>query len=315
MEADLFVNNEYRFGTELEHEIRVARDIRDRTTAWRFVREVYAREGYACGSGPDLWYGIHDALPSTTTFLLEKRGAISATLTVVFDSAIGLPADELYREELSLLRANHRRLAEYVSLVSESGISNIIAIQHLFRAGYLVADVLEGFTDFVITVNPRHEPFYRKILQFQPMGPVRAYEKVSGALATLLRLDLTTCRAVFRERFGTRPGDSNPYDFFFARNMDEIVNWLARERGPLDESSLVGRFLGDANIIAKASPMQIAYVAAATRAAMIGERFRADATRRGAVRSGLYKRPTALDPRPVMETNATRNNLEQISKG
>jgi hypothetical protein len=310
METDLCVNGVYRFGAAMEYEIRVARDIGDRKAAWRFVRQAYVREGYASDCSPELWYGIHDALPSTTTFLLEKRGAVAATLTVVFDSAIGLPADGLYREELAALRSKNRRLSEIVSLVSEEQLhaSKFKVIQHLFWLAFLVAHVVEGYTDFVITINPRHAAFYRRVMQFQAIGPERAYEKVSGALAVLLNLNLATSRAVYCERFGHLPGDLNLYRFFFEQNTDEIVHWLARARGPLDESSLADCFLDNANIVAQASRRQLAYVAAAARGALT------ENVRNGASTGRLGARETqnTLGDVPFAEIGATRNNVGRL---
>lgn len=185
MNSDFHLNGMYRFGAELEYEIRIARDIRDRKAAWGFVRRAYVREGYAQESGPDLWYGIHDALPATTTFAVKRAGVIVATLTLVFDSAIGLPADGLYGAELDERRARNRRLCEIVSLASEErrSVSGMKVIRHLFRLAYLVARDLEEYTDFMITVNPSHAAYYQKSLLFEQIGPERAYDKVAGAPA------------------------------------------------------------------------------------------------------------------------------------
>jgi hypothetical protein len=267
MDSSLCVDGVYRFGAGLEYEIRVARDIRDRKRAWRFVRQAYARKGYASDNTSDLWYGIHDALPSTTTFLLEKLGVVVGTITVVFDSAIGLPADELYSEELGELRSKNRRLSEIISLVSAEPPrpSNFRVIRHLFRVAFIMAYIPERYTDFVITVNPRHAAFYCKIMQFQTTGPERVYKKVSGATAVLLRLNFDTTSDAYYKRFGHLPGDLNLHQFFFGPQTEEIVRWLERERRPLDESSINDCFLNNPHIVSQASLQQLAYIRAAAR--------------------------------------------------
>lgn len=267
MDSSLCADGVYRFGAALEYEIRVARDIRDRKRAWRFVREAYAQKGYASDNTSDLWYSIHDALSSTTTFLLEKRGVVVGTITAVFDSAIGLPADELYSEELGELRSKNRRLTEIISLViaEPPRASNFKVIRHLFRVALITAYIPERYTDIVITVNPRHAAFYGKIMQFQTTGPERAYKKVSGAAAVLLRLNFDTMIAVYYERFGRLPGDLNLHQFFFGQHTEEIASWLERERGPLDESSINDCFLNNPNIVSKASLQQLAYIRAAAQ--------------------------------------------------
>jgi hypothetical protein len=46
----------------------------------------------------------------------------------------------------------------------------------------------------VITVNPRHSGFYRKVLGFVPLGPRRSYSAVGGAPAEAFLLDVELMR-------------------------------------------------------------------------------------------------------------------------
>ena len=245
------------------YKIRLARDMSDRLKSWNFVHRAYAAKGYAPDNAQGLWYGIHDALPETLTFLTERDGRLVASLTLVFDSPIGIPADELYADSLSELRNGGRRLCEIVSLVNiEKSISaGTKIIRHLFKLAYLAAYNLESATDFVITVNPRHKIYYQKGLLFEEVGEERNYGKVNGAAAVLLRLDMIAAQTVYKERFNHLEGERNFYKFFRDR-QDHWLRWLHAGRTRLTPTELEEHFLCNPNLCAHTSKEKMAYAAA-----------------------------------------------------
>ncbi|HOX06003.1 MAG TPA: radical SAM protein [Planctomycetota bacterium] len=261
-EQDGHTSAGYRFGADGAYSIRVAASAEDRRKAWRLAYRVYRGKDYAGPNAQELWYGLHDALPGTTTLLVERQEPAGssrtqsvpvAALTLVFDSPLGLPADELYRSELDGLRAGGRKLCEIVSLVSiETDLRRGAEImKHLFKLAYLVAHHLEGATDFLITVNPRHVSFYKRMLLMTEAGPERAYAKVGGAPAVLLGLDLVAAWETYREHFGHLDGDRNLYRFFLDR-AGELREWLRGARRPLDEASLRRYFVEERPLLAGA---------------------------------------------------------------
>jgi hypothetical protein len=221
----------YRFGTEDRYRIRVASAPEDRRAAWRLVYRAYEQQGYVSERGDGLWYGIHDLLSETTTFLVEDGGTPVAALTLVFDGPEGLPADELYRDELDALRDAGGRLCEIVSLVNidRSRRARAEIVKQLFKLAYITARYGGCATDFVITVNPHHVPYYRKVLLFDVRGEEKTYDKVGGAPAVLLHLDLVTAEAVYRERYAHLHGEKDLYRFF-VRELRPIARWVARKR-------------------------------------------------------------------------------------
>ncbi len=184
------------FGKNKEYKIQVARTIQQRQQAWALVHDAYVRKQYASPQADGLWYGLHDALPSTTTFLVTREGEAVAALTIVLDSPLQLPADELYKDELDTMRRQGRRLCEIISLVNEEPDRRLCmeSLVHMFRLAYLAARKELGATDFIITVNPRHAAYYEGRLLFEQRGEERSYKKVAGAPAVLLTLNLETVR-------------------------------------------------------------------------------------------------------------------------
>ena len=81
--------------------IRVANRFKLRQKAYEFVYNVYLDEGYINKENSKLRLSIYHALPDTTTFIAEDhKGNFCGTLTMVFDSPIGLPSDLQYKREI-----------------------------------------------------------------------------------------------------------------------------------------------------------------------------------------------------------------------
>jgi hypothetical protein len=221
----------YPFGAEDRYRVRVASSGEDRRAAWRLVYRAYQEQGYAAERGDGLWYGVHDLLSETTTFLVEEGDTPVAALTIVFDGPEGLPADELYRDELDALRDAGGRLCEIVSLVNidRSRRARAEIVKQLFKLAYITARYGGCATNFVITVNPHHVPYYERVLLFDVRGEEKTYDKVGGAPAVLLHLDLVTAEAVYRERYCHLDGEKDLYRFFM-RELRPIARWVARKR-------------------------------------------------------------------------------------
>lgn len=170
-----------------------------------------------------------------------------AALSVVFDSPLGLPA-EAASPQVGELRRGGRRPCELAGLVSVDSESTrgTPALWQLFRLAYLTARRLERATDFVIAVHPRHAPFYRRVMLFEPLGgpagAVPAAAAPPGALSVLLRLDLESAEDRYAARYGTA-ADSFLRLFVDPRTEAETLDFLRRGRRPLDEAAVRRLFL------------------------------------------------------------------------
>ncbi|MBA4386787.1 MAG: hypothetical protein C0404_02330 [Verrucomicrobia bacterium] len=235
--------SEYRFGRNAEYKLIVARTLEERKRAWRLVYRSYLDKGYAQPDPDELWYGVYDALMQTTTFLVSRNGRDVATLTIVFDSALGLPADKLYCDELDVLRRNGRRLCEIISLVSEESDRKqcIEVLKHMFKPAYLMACKLVDATDFIITVNPHHSSYYERKMLFRRHGDIKFYDKVNGAPAVLLILDLEEAPGRYIEHYGLETG-SFVHHFLDARTVSEAVWFLAENIGRRGRDELLAFF-------------------------------------------------------------------------
>jgi hypothetical protein len=153
----------------------------------------------------------------------------------------------IYGEEIEDLRKIGRRFGEATSL-ADKGLSLrefIPVFVSLIRI-LIQYTLYQGGDSWVISVNPRHRNYYRKVMGFVPLGPWRAYPSVENhpAEAYLLDLDLLKTKpgiyqqimgeALSPEIFKSQPmsahlirefaSKSNHADSLIIRNLLEIVD-------------------------------------------------------------------------------------------
>jgi hypothetical protein len=211
----------------------LADTIQRRCEAWRLVYESYLAVGYAKENRDGLWYGLHDALPAIRTLLMKSERRPVATLTLIPDTVVGLPADSIYEDKLSPLRAQGHRLCEVASLARDmsAATEGHTGMRAIFRAAYSLALHLDHFTDFVITVNPRHVGYYRRYFRFEVWGEERSYGKV-GAPAVLLKLDLTRAQELFETRTSMASEATTPF-MFAPDRINPMLAYFAAHFRPL----------------------------------------------------------------------------------
>jgi len=192
-----------------------SRTVRER--AYRLACAVYRNSGYVTDGRE--WIAMpQDLKPETFTLLAEdQQGRPAATISLIFDSELGMPCDQLYAEEVAAVRSPGRILGEVVRLAIAEDFQHS---KHLFlrmiNLSFIFGLHVRGATDCLIEVNPRHVSFYKRLMGFRQLGCERPCPRVSGAIGVLLHLEMSA----------------------YAEAMD------ARRAGlPLGEREIFGRFL------------------------------------------------------------------------
>jgi hypothetical protein len=207
--------------------IRVARHAGGRRNAEVLVDRRYATRGYTTTP--------MRVDPRLSTFIAYDEGLLVGTVSVRLDSAKGLSADELYRDELDTLRRKGARLCEFTRLAVDRTVASKPVLAGLFHVAYLYASVIREFTHAVIEVNPRHVEFYRKALGFEPIGEERMNKRVK-APAVLLCVPFATI-ADGLQRHAGKHGQSGatrslfPYGFPPAEEMGVLGRLRERTAG------------------------------------------------------------------------------------
>lgn len=168
--------------------------------------------------------------PHLFTFLAYDEGQLVGTVGVRMDSEHGLSADQLYADELNEFRDNDCPLCEFTRLAVDVKSASKAVLAGLFHTAYMYALILQGAKFGVIEVNPRHVPFYRRSLGFEPMGPERNNARVN-APAVLMRISFDMVKEKVA-KFGGKPElaatEKMLYPYFFS--LQEEAGILERLR-------------------------------------------------------------------------------------
>jgi len=156
----------------------------------RLVERMYQSRGYQIEH-------IRDNPYLSKTLVVETAGEVVGTMAICLDSERGLPADENYRDKIDELRALGRKICEPSRLAIRRNLPHRI-FASMMHVSYLFSHKINGCTDYLIEVNPRHANFYKKMLGFQEFGGLRTCTRVH-APAVLLQLECITIDRPFNQ--------------------------------------------------------------------------------------------------------------------
>ncbi|PCJ55433.1 MAG: hypothetical protein COA79_20735 [Planctomycetota bacterium] len=154
----------------------------------------YLKKGYVEKDNYKAMETIYDKTGNSIIFKAEYQQKIIGTVTINWDSALGLPLDNVFPEAKSLFERGVGEIAEVTRLAIAKGPFNSKnIISGLFNS--VTLDLIKGsvYKYLVIEVNPRHQFFYKKKMQFKPLIDSRPCQRVSGAPAVLLSLSYSDC--------------------------------------------------------------------------------------------------------------------------
>jgi len=157
--------------------IRVAKREGFQRAAGTLVERRYSRRGYATPAAKQD--------PHLFTFVAYDEGNLVGTVSIRLDSEQGLGADALYKDEIDVLREGGCRICEFTRLAVDVTVVSKSVLAALFHTAYLYAGSVHGCTFMVIEVNPRHVPFYRRALGFEPIGSERLNQRVNAPAVLL----------------------------------------------------------------------------------------------------------------------------------
>jgi hypothetical protein len=205
--------------------IRAADSAGQRSSASILINRMYATRGYPSNPLPP--HAVSDRI----TLTASDHESVVGTISIGFDSPIGLLCDELYQDEINQLRDSGWRICEFTKLAIDSLVRSKRVLASLFHVAYIYAHRVKTFDRLLIEVNPRHVRYYERMLGFRITGPQRMNRRV-GAPAVLMMLDFEHAREEI-DRLGGKPflGDAERslYPYFFS--LPEEAGIVGRMRG------------------------------------------------------------------------------------
>ena len=204
--------------------IRLANTEDRRGSASLLIQKMYSWRGYQAST-------VLEGQPNRITLVAVANEQSIGTLTLGFDSAIGLLVDDLYKDEIDTLRSQRRKVCEFTKLAVDERIRSKRVLASLFHIAYVYARNIHRCQDIVIEINPRHVRFYERMLGFERLGEEKMCARVD-APAVLLRLDLEHAHSQIT-KFGGRmeqaTEEKSLYPYFFSQqDEDGITQRLSR---------------------------------------------------------------------------------------
>jgi hypothetical protein len=240
-------------------EFRVVRDLHEFNEAMRLVYREYVKRGYMKSNAAQAKHMIFQALPTTTTFIAKHyKTGIIGTITLVEDSPLGLPMDEIYKAEVDRLRKQQLHVAEASLLALDTSLfgkgvftlfhaKKLLLTLRLFKTMF---DYLRGCTrcdELVACFNPKHEVLY-DFLQLKPLGELKYYSGANGNPAIARHMNI---KETERKALG-HPA----YNLFFGRSSKNA----SADRLHFSPEALQWIFYETAPLLQSASPTELSYI-------------------------------------------------------
>ncbi len=165
-------------------------------------------------------------LPDSKVFIAIKKmpdgkEKVVGTFSLIIDSSMGLPMDEIYQYDLDRLRITGLKLSEVIGLaVSADNLSaknNIV--MYLFKICLQYSRECD-VSDLLCSVTQKHISFYEDLLLFQPIGELTPYSYANGLSIQGHRLNLHQANREFEKVYSGMEFDADLHRFFFTDTPD-----------------------------------------------------------------------------------------------
>jgi hypothetical protein len=160
------------------------------------ITRVYLREKYI-RKGESSSISSYIGTPFAITYIARVRKALIGTVTLVIDSAIGLPMDALFSDELWKHRRNGK-LGEVCQFAVDWDMKTACQSRDISEydvtlrllAECIQAGLEQRLSYLCFTINPKHRKFY-EMLGSVCIGDTKSYSGVNGAPALSYFLEMS----------------------------------------------------------------------------------------------------------------------------
>jgi len=169
---------------------RVASSPESHTAAYDLVQRRYGWRGYR-HSGQERSRAQVDVVRPEVTFVSVLGEQTLGTLTLVLDGPHGLLAESTHDCVIDAARRAGDRVCEVTRFAVAQNTQSKPIVWSLFSLANTIARNMHDRTHVFIEVNPRHVPFYSRVLGFAVAAQAKLCKRVS-APSVLLELPLDT---------------------------------------------------------------------------------------------------------------------------
>jgi hypothetical protein len=237
------------YDSDLSPEItyRLATTHEELEAAFALVWDAYTEVGLHKSDNAGIRFTKYHLLPDTQVFIAvanqESRKAgkicmeekVIGTLSVVHDGCLGLPAEEVSKDQIISIRNQGGRLAEFIALASDQeGTDNRVTMK-LFRLAYEFCRT-NGITEIVASLTKHHIGFYRRFMGFRPLGELKEYTMANGIPVQVHQLPVEEASSLIEKRSTALFSDHN-WRFFWEYDAENTLMEAKRMR-PWDQEKI-----------------------------------------------------------------------------
>lgn len=205
-------------------QLKIAETKEELEACFAVLHDAYVDSGFMKPDPSGMRVTIYHALPTTTTLCAKYDGQVVGTISLVRESALGVPLQRIF--DLSSVREKEGHIAEVSALAvhrkfRKTGGSILFP---LMKFMYEYCTTFFDTRHLVIAVNPSHIEMYESLLFFKrlPEKMVESYDFVNGAPAIGASLDLKEALATFEKYYASKPARRNLYAYFTQVKLPNI---------------------------------------------------------------------------------------------
>ncbi len=168
--------------------IEIARTQEDLEAIFRLQHESYLSRGLMKPQASGLRCTIYHFLPQTNHIVVKYKNLLIASMTLVADSPLGLPAEKYFTDEINQLRKTGEETVELSSFVVEKGFQGWSeALAHLLMK-YALNYVKKymGSEQVILNVHPQVAKSFCKNWYFRKKSEVIRFHSAKSAQTVLL---------------------------------------------------------------------------------------------------------------------------------
>lgn len=212
------IRNMFSVSTDVQSEFifKQAETLDEVQQAMQLVFESYYQRGLVPDIQSKMRATKFHMLPTTSILICKKGSKVVATVSLIVDSGLGFPIDELWN--ISQLRRKSARIAEVSSLAiqkeyrAQRGVLLLSLCSFMLRHAYNC-----GVDRLVACYHPEVQDFYRCVILFSDIegGNIRSSASVQGAAAIGGTRDLKTMEADYRRVYSGKKASKDIHHLFF----------------------------------------------------------------------------------------------------
>lgn len=176
---------------------------------WLISRE-YVRKGLIKSELKQPYFSPYLIIPNNRLLIALHGKQIIGTISLIEDSPIGIPMDNVHMNETVFLRKKSVKFAEIGSFAIDSNYQHLGITLQLYKAIFSYVCEYRNIEYILAAVHPRVAGIYKNLFKFEQVGDIQQYSKLNNAKSVPLQLNTANTIEFIKK---TNAFDRNNYSY------------------------------------------------------------------------------------------------------